>query len=384
MSIGAGCAAPEGQVVQGYRFALDPTDAQEQLLRSHCGAQRRAFNWGLGLIKMNLDQRAAERSYGVADDELTAVVGWSAYGLRKRWNLVKHDVAPWWRENSKEAYSSGLANLAAALSNWSASRCGDRNGPRVRFPRFKSKRAPMSCRFSTGAFGLADSDRRHVRLPRIGVVRTHESTRKLARRTDTGRARIRSATVTFSRGRWFVSFSVEVQRTDPAPARPNSVIGVDLGVKHLAVLSTPVPDVSDEHGMVANPKHLDNAQRKLRRLQRQAARRRGPDKRSGAEPSDAGWPPTPRSGGCTRGSPTRAATGCTNSAPPSPIDSAPSSSRTCTSPACWQTTASRGASPMPAGANCADNSTTRPAGAAPLSSSPTAGIRARKPAPTAA
>ena len=285
MSIGAGCAVPEGQVVQGYRFALDPTDAQEQLLRSHCGAQRRAFNWGLGLIKMNLDQRAAERSYGVADDELTAVVGWSAYGLRKRWNLVKHDVAPWWRENSKEAYSSGLANLAAALGNWSACRCGDRNGPRVRFPRFKSKRAPMSCRFSTGAFGLADSDRRHVRLPRIGVVRTHESTRKLARRADTGRARIRSATVTFSRGRWFVSFSVEVQRTDPAPARPDSVIGVDLGVKHLAVLSTPVPDVSDEHEMVANPKHLDNAQRKLRRLQRQAARRRGPDKRSGAEPS---------------------------------------------------------------------------------------------------
>jgi putative transposase len=82
MSIGAGCAAAEGQVVQAYRFALDPTDAQEQLLRSHCGAQRRAFNWGLGLIKMNLDQRAAERSYGVADDELTPVVGWSAYGLR--------------------------------------------------------------------------------------------------------------------------------------------------------------------------------------------------------------------------------------------------------------------------------------------------------------
>jgi putative transposase len=255
------------------------------MLRSHCGGQRRAFNWGLGLIKTNLDQRAAERSYGLSDDELTPPVNWSAYSLRKTWNQVKDDVAPWWRENSKEAYSSGFANLAAALSNWSASRCGERNGPRVWFPRFKSKKAPLSCRFTTGAFGLADSDRRHVRLPRIGVVRTHESTRKLARRIETGRARIRSATVTFSRGRWFVSLSVEVQHSVRTPARPNAVIGVDLGVKHLAVLSMSVPAVSDEHGMVANPKHLDHAQRKLRRLQRQAARRRGPDKRTGAEPS---------------------------------------------------------------------------------------------------
>lgn len=34
-----------------------------------------------------------------------------------------------------------------------------------------------------------------------------------------------------------------------------------------------------------NPKHLDRAQRKLRRLQRKASRRRGPDKRSRQDPS---------------------------------------------------------------------------------------------------
>jgi Helix-turn-helix domain len=32
------------RVVQAYRFALDPTPAQEQALRSHCGAQRFACN----------------------------------------------------------------------------------------------------------------------------------------------------------------------------------------------------------------------------------------------------------------------------------------------------------------------------------------------------
>jgi putative transposase len=211
---------------------------------------------------------------------LTPSLNWSAYSLRKLWNQAKTTVAPWWAENSKEAYSSGLANLATALGNWHGSTSGKRRGPKVRFPRFKGKRTAMSCRFTTGAFGLADADRRHVRLPRIGLVRTHESTRKLARHVARGTGRIRSATVSHQSGRWFVSFSVEITRGDPAPTRPGSVVGVDLGVTSLAVLST--------GEVIANPKHLEIAQRELRRLQRQAARRRGPDKRTRQQPS-ARW-----------------------------------------------------------------------------------------------
>ncbi|WP_054054494.1 IS607 family element RNA-guided endonuclease TnpB [Alloactinosynnema sp. L-07] len=264
-------------VVQAYRFALDPTAAQVAVFRSHCGAQRYAYNWGLALIKAALDQRRAEMSYGVADAEPTQSVTWSAYGLRKRWNQAKGVVAPWWAENSKEAYSSGLANLAAALGNWNASKKGARKGPKVRFPRFKGKRAGLSCRFTTGAFGLVDGDRRHVKLPRVGVIRTLESTRKLARHVSRGTARIRSATVTHQGGRWFCSFSVEIDRHDPAPARSNFVVGVDLGVTSLAVLST--------GEVIPNPRHLDVALRRLRRSQRQAARRTGPDRRTLRAPS---------------------------------------------------------------------------------------------------
>ncbi len=112
-------------VVQAYRFALNPTPSQVAMLLSHCGAQRFAFNWALDLVSVNLRQRAAERSYGIAESELTPAVGWSAYELRKRWNQVKGEVAPWWRENSKEAYSSGIANLSTALTNWSSSRAGN-------------------------------------------------------------------------------------------------------------------------------------------------------------------------------------------------------------------------------------------------------------------
>jgi putative transposase len=140
----------------------------------------------------------------------------------------------------------------------------------VRFPRFKGKRNGLSCRFSTGAFGLTD-DRRHVKLPRVGEVRTHESTRKLARHVERGTARIRSATVSYRFGRWFCSFSVEITRADAAPAWPDRAVGVDLGVCSLAVLST--------GEIVPNPRHLEVVLQELRRLQRQAARRSGPDKR---------------------------------------------------------------------------------------------------------
>lgn len=265
-------------VIQAYRFALDPTAGQEHDLRSHCGGQRFAFNWGLARVKANLDQRTAERSYGIDDTDVTPSVGWSAYSLRKDWNQAKGESAPWWGENSKEAYSSGLANLATALSNWSGSRSGKRKGPKVHFPRFKGKRGTLSCRFTTGAFGLADGDRRHVKLPRIGIVRTHESTRKLARRVESGTARIRSATVSFTHGRWFVSFSVDVERPAPSPAGSTSVVGVDLGIKSLAVLST--------GEVIANPRHLERAQKELRRLGRQGARRVGPDRRTRQEPSN--------------------------------------------------------------------------------------------------
>jgi putative transposase len=111
----------------------------------------------------------------------------------------------------------GLANPAAALPT-GGSRAGTRRGPKIAFPKFKGKRSVLSVRFTTGAFGLPDQDRRHVRLPRIGLVRTHESTRKLARRVDAGTARIRSVTVSYRRGRWHASFCVEADLADRVPA----------------------------------------------------------------------------------------------------------------------------------------------------------------------
>jgi putative transposase len=200
----------------------------------------------------------------------------SAYDLRRAWNRAKHQVAPWWAENSKEAYSSGLANAATAFKNYGDSWNGKRRGPKIRPPRFKGRRARLSCRFTAGAFGLTP-DRRHVKLPRIGAVRTCESTRKLARKLEAGTARILSATLSHQRGRWHVSLSVELPEPQPAPRTTDRVAGVDLGIKSLAVLST--------GEVVPNPRHLERVLGALRRAQRRVSRRRGPDRRTRREPS---------------------------------------------------------------------------------------------------
>src|SRR5258705_1496817 len=61
-------------------------------------------------------------------------------------------------------------------------------GARWACPRFKSRRrAGPSCRFTTGTIRV-QPDRHHVTLPRLGSIKTHESTRKLARRVEAGTA----------------------------------------------------------------------------------------------------------------------------------------------------------------------------------------------------
>ena len=231
----------------------------------------------LARVKAVMDQRAAERTYNIPDEGLTEPVGWSLPALRKAWNQAKPEVAPWWPEVSKEAFNTGLDALARGLKNWGDSRRGARAGRRVGFPRFKARhRTTPSVRFTTGAIRV-DPDRMHVVLPRLGRLKLHESARKLARRLEAGTARIMSATLRRDAGRWFVSFTVAIHREQRTPYRPGSVVGVDVGITHLAVLST--------GELIPNPRHLEDAQARLRALGRALSRKQGPDRRTKQKPS---------------------------------------------------------------------------------------------------
>ncbi|MCK9928645.1 IS607 family element RNA-guided endonuclease TnpB [Frankia sp. Mgl5] len=252
--------------LQAYRFALDPNNTQLADLHRHAGAARFVFNWGLARVKAALSQREAEQTYGLTGDMLTPVP-WTLPALRLEWNKAKPRAAPWWAECSKEAFSAGLDRLAQGLKNFTDSRKGKRKGRRVGFPRFKKRgKARDSFRYTTGVYGPAGD--RHVKLPRIGRVKVSEAMGALTGRLAGGVARLLGATVSRTAGRWFVSFTVQVAReVPPGPSgrqRTAGPVGVDLGVKHLAVLST--------GEMIANPKHLTASLRRLRTASRAYAR----------------------------------------------------------------------------------------------------------------
>lgn len=274
-------------VYQAFRFELDPNDVARSALASHAGAARFAYNWGLATVTDRLDARRALRvlalRQGASTDEagawateLVGPVPWNLPGLRRAWNQAKAEVAPWWAENSKEAYNSGLDALARALDGWSKSRRGQRKGRRVGFPRYHKRGSRRSWRVTTGAFGVVDD--RHVRLPRIGILHTKEPTTKLMAALGAGTTRVLSPAISERAERWYASFGCQVDRKQrPAPSGPP--VGVDAGVKSLAVLS------SGE--VVPNPKHLSKWARRQARLQRQCARRAGPAK--GRAPSKRWW-----------------------------------------------------------------------------------------------
>jgi hypothetical protein len=105
-----------------------------------------------------------------------------------------------------------------------------------------------------------------------GTARTNENGRfgKLARRLGAGTARILSATVSRTAGRWLVSFTVEVERAIPGRhARAGSAIGVDLGVR------TQLTGVDDQGNVVTvpGPKALRSSLRRLRRASRAHCRK---------------------------------------------------------------------------------------------------------------
>lgn len=252
------------------QYVLDPTPAQEQAFSSHAGAVRFAYNWALSKVKENWAERDKNPD--------TPYINSSMIGLRKEWNKEKHELAPWYKENSKEAYDSGLRNLSNAIT-----RCYNKVSKR---PKFKHKKYSDAegIAFTTGARYLDAETKRHFTLPRIGRVRLHERARKLAWLLAQDGTTMGSVTVKRARARWNLSINLKItdvtwvkyhaQRTKKDKKK---VVGVDLGIKHAAVFS--------DGTVIENKRAYEKQLKKLRKLNKELSRRRKYNKQTGEVPS---------------------------------------------------------------------------------------------------
>ncbi|MFU8851408.1 RNA-guided endonuclease InsQ/TnpB family protein [Micromonospora sp. SL1-18] len=281
-----------------FRFTVDPSPSQVVVLARHAGAARFAFNQCLALVKEALD---AKRRGG------SVVVPWSGFDLINAFNTWKCSVQAGRRfvvdsAGSAEVVVTGLSwraqvcqqvceeaavDLGRGLTAWAESRRGKRPGRRVGFPTFKRKgRTRLSfrirCKTKAGRASIRVGDPttgpRSVCLPRTGILRVQEDTRRLRRMIRTGRAHIRYATVSGRASRWTITVTVEAAGLHPAyqhPARPNADdggwVGVDRGLATLVVAADTtarqVARVDDA------PRPLRNALPRLRRLSRQVSRK---------------------------------------------------------------------------------------------------------------
>jgi putative transposase len=203
-------------ILRAYKTELDPTWKQVRLLLQHAGAARWAFNWGLH------KKIEAYKETGKSP---------SAIDLHRELNLLKklpieEGGIPWMYESSKCAPQEKLRDLDKAYKNFFR-RCKE-GAKQKGFPRFKSRKKGI------GSFRLTGSVRPSatcVQLPVIGEVKLKEHGY-----FPTKGIKILSATISEVAGRWYVSLQVEKEH-QPHKYPFEHVVGVDVGIKHLAITS---------------------------------------------------------------------------------------------------------------------------------------------------
>jgi putative transposase len=141
------------------------------------------------------------------------------------------------------------------------------NGPASRGS--NARAATVTGCFTTGAMRV-EPDRRHLTLPVIGTVRTHENTRRIERLIRAGRARVLAISVRRNGTRLDASVRVLLRRPQqPGVALPDSRVGVDVGVRRLATVATAEGTVIER---VENSRPLQTALGELRRVSRARSR----------------------------------------------------------------------------------------------------------------
>jgi putative transposase len=145
---------------------------------------------------------------------------------------------PWRAEVCQQVFDEAAVDCGRALTAWSDSRSGKRNGKRIGFPRFKKKtRAVSSFRLRNkhprgrpAAIRVGDNNRpRSVTLPGIGQIGVHDDTRRLRRMLATDRAKICFVIVSRRAGRWWLSLNVEAADLHPGQQHPPRAAGDDGG-----------------------------------------------------------------------------------------------------------------------------------------------------------
>ena len=228
------------KIVRAHKIRLNPTPEQANYFMRACGIAR--FVWNVCLTDW-------KRIKGE--------------GLKASWNQIKINFRaridkdfPWIREVTKCAVDGAVADLSSSISTYFKVK---KNGGKVKFPKCRKRSKKI------GSFVLNNDtfwvDGHDLKVPKLGIVNRTERLRF--------EGKILSGRIKEKAGRWYLCVTVETDR--PEPSQASGVVGIDLGLGTLAVLSD--DEVAETQGYFRRSEH------KLKLLQRGLARKKLGSKR---------------------------------------------------------------------------------------------------------
>ena len=214
-----------------HKIALDPNHKQGSYFARASGTARFAYNGALGEWKRQY--RRGGKPAEVA--------------LRRQLNALKREPYRWMFEVSQCAAQAAIIDLGVGFRA-----CFEKRGA---YPRCKKKGVHDSfC--AANEVGTFRGDGRRIKLPVVGWLRMREAVRFSGT--------VKRVTVSREADRWFASLMVETADIQPV-VQPQEVVGVDLGINKLAVLS--------DGAAISGPKAHTALRQRLRRTSRAFSRK---------------------------------------------------------------------------------------------------------------
>jgi len=216
-------------IYKSFKTELNPNNKQKTLFKRYAGTARFVYNWALDLLQK--DHKSEKK------------IKPSAITLHKLLVIKKNNEFNWMKEISKWCPQNSLRNLETAYKKFFKKQNS--------FPKFKKKGQRDS--FTLDAPITIKNNK--IKLPKIGWI-------KLKEHDYIPDGKPKSATISLIANRWFVSVRYEIEIEQKQ--YENTIIGVDLGIKSLAVCS--------DGEIFESPRKLKNKEDQLKRLQRKLSR----------------------------------------------------------------------------------------------------------------
>jgi len=233
---------------RSYKIRLETNSIQTSALHQNCQSARYAYNWAL-TNQISATEQAKELAKTTNTKPIYPKV--SSFSWSAEWTNLKKSV-PWLREVSKWPAQQAFRHLEQAYK-----RFFNKGG----YPKFKKFSDATS--YTEGCVRVGYD---YIKLPKIGKVKLSRKGWAVQEEVE-----LSLATISFDGEHWFVSFYLKnnnqpKQLPDLTNILEDEILGVDLGIKDLAICS--------DGEVVPNPKTYKKHLKKLKRFQRKLSKKK--------------------------------------------------------------------------------------------------------------